>query len=145
MFKMSLTPTVSVVMITYNHEAYIQQAIEGVLMQECDFKVELIIADDNSPDNTEVVVKKILSEHSKASWIKYTKHNANKGMNSNFIWATKQCKGKYIAICEGDDYWTDSNKLQKQVDFLEKNKDYGLVSTLRENLYQFVITTGFRF
>lgn len=120
---------VSVVMITYGHEKYIREAIEGVLMQDINFEVELIIADDNSPDNTEQVVLNITSSHPNSKWIKYTKHKKNKGMMPNFIWALQQCKGKYIALCEGDDYWTDSYKLQKQVDFLEGNMDYGICWT----------------
>lgn len=112
---------VSVIMITYKHEQFIAKAIEGVLMQKCDFEVELIIADDCSPDKTEEKVFQIIKNHPKNSWIKYTKHKTNKGMISNFNWALNQCKGKYIAMCEGDDYWTDPLKLQKQVDFLEAN------------------------
>ena len=124
---------VSVVMITYNHEKYIQQAIEGVLMQKINFHIELIIADDTSPDQTENIVKKIIVEHPNGHWIKYTKHKFNKGVSKNFTWALKQAKGKYIALCEGDDYWTDPLKLQKQVDFLEENENIGLVSTQRSN------------
>lgn len=117
-------PLVSVVMITYGHEQYIKQAIEGVLMQECDFEIELIVANDCSPDSTDSVVNKIIKNTSKSSWIKYNKHIQNKGANENFFWAVQQCKGKYIALCEGDDYWTDPLKLQKQVDFLESNPSY---------------------
>lgn len=113
-------------MITYSHEKYIREAIDGVLMQVVDFEVELIIVDDNSPDNTEMIVKSY-ENHPKAYWIKYTKHSTNKGMMPNFIWALQQTKGKYIALCEGDDYWTDKYKLQKQVDFLETNQEYNLV------------------
>ena len=115
---------VSVIMITYKHEQFIAKAIEGILMQKCDFEVELIIADDCSPDKTEEKVFQIIKNHPKNSWIKYTKHKTNKGMISNFNWVLNQCKGKYIAMCEGDDYWTDPLKLQKQVDFLEKNEEY---------------------
>lgn len=115
---------VSVVMITYGHDQFISQAIEGVLMQKCDFDIELIIANDCSPDNTDEVVRKIIHDHPNANWIKYTKHNENKGMMSNFIWAMRQAEGKYIALCEGDDYWIDPLKLQKQVDFLENNEEY---------------------
>lgn len=115
---------VSVIMITYGHEKYIEEAIESVLMQECDFEVELIVANDCSPDGTDFVVNNIIQNHSKSSWIKYTKHPQNKGMIPNFTWAVKQCKGKYIAICEGDDYWTDPLKLQKQIDFLEANLEF---------------------
>lgn len=113
-------------MITYRHENYIRQAIEGVLMQECDFDVELIIANDCSPDQTDNIIQGIIKNHPKGFWIKYIKHESNVGMMSNFIFALKECRGEYIALCEGDDYWTDPLKLQKQVDFLEKNEDYNI-------------------
>lgn len=133
-------PLVSVVMITYGHEHYIAEAIHGVLMQETDFEMELIIANDKSPDNTDAVVRKIISEHAKGNIIKYTSHQENLGMIKNFNWTLNQAKGKYIAICEGDDYWTDPLKLQKQVDFLEANPTYGLVCT---NYTSDEITTPF--
>lgn len=116
-------PLVSVLMITYGHEKYIMQAIEGVLMQKCNFKIELIIANDCSPDNTCEVLKEIIRDHPRSSWIKYTRHGQNKGVQPNFIWAASQANAKYSAICEGDDYWTDPYKLQKQVDFMEENKN----------------------
>ncbi|MDP3312575.1 glycosyltransferase family 2 protein [Lutibacter sp.] len=117
-------PLISVVMITYNHENYIREAMEGVLMQECNFEIELIVANDCSTDNTNNIIQDIIQQHRNASWIKYTNHTKNKGMMPNFIWAMQQCQGKYIALCEGDDYWIDPLKLQKQVDFLEANPDY---------------------
>lgn len=119
-------PYVSVCMITYNHEQYIEQAINGVLMQQCSFDVELIISNDCSPDHTDQIIKKIVNTHPCAHWIKYTKHLVNKGITANFIWTLKQARGKYIAICEGDDYWIDSLKLQKQVAFMEQNQDCAL-------------------
>ena len=123
---MKQNPKVSVCMITYSHENYIREAIEGVLMQECDFEVELILANDCSPDKTDEVIQDILKNHPKASWIKYLKHDKNIGMMPNFIFSMKQCSGDYIALCEGDDYWTDPLKLQKQVDFLKVNPDFVL-------------------
>lgn len=111
-------------MITYGHEKFIGQAIEGVLKQEISFPIELIIADDCSPDGTETIVQSYIENHPNGHWVKYTKHAFNKGINENFKWAFELCKGKYIAMCEGDDYWTDSHKLQKQVDFLENNKEF---------------------
>ena len=120
---------VSVAMITYGHEKFIKNAIQGILMQECKFEFELIIANDCSPDKTDTVVQNIIESHPKAHRIVYTKHISNKGMMPNFFWAIDQCKGKYIAFCEGDDYWTDPLKLQNQVDFLETNPEYGLVHT----------------
>ena len=119
-------PLVSVTMVTYGQEKYIQKAIEGVFLQKTNFPVELIIANDCSPDNTDEIVKEIIKKSPSNIQVKYTKHEINKGMIPNFIWVYQQAQGKYIAICEGDDYWTDENKLQKQVDFLEQNPDYSI-------------------
>ena len=127
---------VSVLMITYGHETFIEEAINGVLMQQCDFDIELIIANDCSPDKTNDIINQIIEIHPKAYLINYCEHKKNLGANDNFIWASKQAKGKYIAICEGDDYWIDPFKLQKQLDFLEGNPDYGLVFTDADLYYQ---------
>lgn len=120
------TFVVTVVIITYGHEKYIREALEGVLMQQYAGPIEFIIANDNSPDKTDEVVKTYFQEHPAPEnfEIKYTRHPENKGMMPNFIWALEQATGKYIALCDGDDYWTDPLKLQKQVDFLENNEDY---------------------
>lgn len=117
-------PMVSVAMITYGHEKYIEDAINGVLMQVCDFEIELIISNDCSPDNTDEVIQKIINNHPKSNRIKYINHKQNLGMMPNFVYVMNLCKGKYIALCEGDDYWTDHLKLQKQIDFLENNLDF---------------------
>jgi len=122
-------------MITYNHEDYIREAIEGVMIQNTNFSLELIIADDTSPDHTEEIVASF-SNHPKYSYIKYFKHDVNKGMMNNFIWALQQAKGQYVALCEGDDYWTDPNKLQKQVDFLESNPEYSMCFHQGTSIYQ---------
>lgn len=121
-------PMVSVVMITYGHEKYIEEAIIGVLSQKCNFMIEVIISNDNSPDDTDNVIKNYLEENAVADniVIKYTNQDANKGMHENFSWAIAQATGKYIALCEGDDFWLTSLKLQKQVDFLEANPNYAL-------------------
>ncbi|WP_428231306.1 glycosyltransferase family 2 protein [Flavobacterium sp.] len=121
---MKKKPLVSVCMITYSHENYIRKAIEGVLMQDCNFEVELIISNDCSPDKTDVIVQEILANHPKKSWIKYFRQDNNLKMMPNFIFALNKCSGTYIALCEGDDYWTDPLKLQKQVDFLNANQDF---------------------
>ncbi len=118
--------TVSVCMITYNHEKYISQAIEGVLIQKCNFSVELVIGEDCSTDNT----KNICNEYARTnSNIKLLPSEKNIGIMPNFIRTLQACTGKYIALCEGDDYWTDPYKLQKQVDFLERNPVYVMVHT----------------
>lgn len=114
---------ISVSMPTYGQEKFLSEAILGILSQEVNYSIELIVSDDCSPDNTESVVKNIIKTHPNGNWIKYIRHTQNKGAIPNFAWTLSQAKGKYIAICEGDDYWTDPLKLQKQVDFLEKNED----------------------
>ena len=123
---MNKKPLVSVVTITYNHELYISKTIDGVLMQNCDFDIEFIIANDNSIDKTDLVIKEHLKKNKIPENIKigYSNHDENKGMMDNFIWALGKAEGKYIALCEGDDYWTDPLKLQKQVDILEENEEY---------------------
>jgi glycosyltransferase involved in cell wall biosynthesis len=114
-------PMVSVTMITYNHSKFIKKAIEGVLMQRTNFKIELIIGDDLSSDDTREIIKTYQKLNNETIVLKLPKKNL--GMNVNSLSNKLFCKGKYIAECEGDDYWTDPFKLQKQVDFLEKNKD----------------------
>jgi glycosyltransferase involved in cell wall biosynthesis len=113
---------VSVHMITYNHEKYIAQAIEGVLMQETTFDYELVISDDCSPDNTLNIIKKYQELH--PNIIRIINRENNIGSIGNFIDTFSYCKGKYIAICEGDDYWSNPLKLEKQIRFLEANADY---------------------
>jgi glycosyltransferase involved in cell wall biosynthesis len=125
---MNKSTLVSVVMITYNHGKYIKQAIEGILMQKTNFNVELIIANDCSTDNTHKEINDIIKKYNGLINIRYYNHTQNKGMMENFIWTLNKAKGNYIALCEGDDYWTDPYKLQKQVDFLEENEDYSLCS-----------------
>ena len=114
----------SVIMITYGHESFIKQAVEGVLNQKCDFNFELVIANDCSPDNTDEIVNNIIENHPQAHKIKYIKQKSNIGMMPNFIYAVSSGIGKYIALCEGDDYWVDPLKVQKQIDFLEANPEF---------------------
>lgn len=124
---MNNAPLVSVCMITYNHEKYIRTAIEGVLMQKTIFDIELVIGEDCSTDDT----RKICEEYKikNLEIVRLLQLKVNLGMIPNFKRTLDICKGKYIAFCEGDDYWTDPYKLQKQVDFLEKNPEYGLIHT----------------
>jgi glycosyltransferase involved in cell wall biosynthesis len=110
---------VSVCMITYNHELYIKDAIDGVLAQKADFSFELVIGEDASTDGT-----RSLCEHYARIFpekIRLLPSVGNKGMMKNFVDTFLACEGKYIALCEGDDYWTDVSKLQKQVDFLQRD------------------------
>jgi glycosyltransferase involved in cell wall biosynthesis len=113
---------VSICCLTYNHEKFIAQAIDNFLLQQTNFRFEIIIGDDCSTDNTSSIVKLFLSKY--PGKIKVVSAANNKGIHQNLISCINTCKGRYIALCEGDDYWTDKLKLQKQVDFLENNPDY---------------------
>ena len=117
-------PKISACLITFNHENFIRECLEGAISQIGDFDYEIIIGDDCSSDNT----KQICLEYSTKypNLIKYTKRNNNLGMIGNWIATISECSANYIALCEGDDYWTDPYKLKKQVDFLEANSDYVL-------------------
>lgn len=112
---------VSVCMITYNHEKYISQAIEGVLMQKTTFPIELIIGEDCSQDSTRNICLDYQARY--PGIIKVLPTEGNKGILKNFSSTLLACSGKYIAICEGDDYWTDPDKLQVQRDYMEKNPE----------------------
>ena len=102
--------------------------MEGVLMQDTNFDVELIIANDCSTDNSDRIIKDLLQNTDSKISIQYYYHIKNKGIQPNFIFAFEKCQGNYIALCEGDDYWTDPLKLQKQVDFLEAHPEYSYCS-----------------
>ncbi|WPU95295.1 glycosyltransferase family 2 protein [Mucilaginibacter sabulilitoris] len=115
-------PTVSICCITYNHERFITHAIEGFLMQKTNFRFEVIIGNDSSADRTAEVAAEFVAKY--PDKIKLVSTEANMGIHKNLINTLKECTGKYVAFCEGDDFWTDPYKLQKQVDFLENNQDY---------------------
>ncbi len=127
-------PLVSVKMITYNHALYITQAIEGVLQQKTSFPFELVIGEDCSTDGT----RKIVFEYQKKypNIIRVITSDTNVGMHKNSYRTGKVCRGKYIAFCEGDDYWHDPHKLQKQVDYLESHPEYGLVHSDQDRYYE---------
>jgi glycosyltransferase involved in cell wall biosynthesis len=111
-------------MLAYNHSKYIARAIEGVLMQETDYGYELLIHDDASPDNTAKIISTYQKKYPRIIKPIYQKEN----QYSKDVYISRKLiedsRGRYIAFCEGDDYWTDKRKLQKQVDFLENNDEY---------------------
>lgn len=115
-------PVVSVCCITYNHEKYINEAIDSFLMQETDFPFEIVIGEDCSTDNTRKIVEKYKEMY--PNIIKLIVSENNVGAQANFQRTNEACIGEYMALCEGDDYWTDKNKLQIQKDFLESNPEY---------------------
>lgn len=118
-------PLLSVCLITYNHAPYIRQAIEGVLMQKTTFEFDLIIADDCSTDGTREIVKGYREKF--PTKIELILQERNVGPARNWMQLMQTPQARYIAYFEGDDYWTDSQKLQKQVDFLETNPEYTLI------------------
>lgn len=119
---------VSICCITYNHEKYISDALDGFLMQETDFPFEILIHDDASTDNTPDIIRKYEEKYPDIIKPIFQKENQKSklgsGMNPTFNYP--RAKGKYIALCEGDDYWTEPLKLQKQVKFLEARDEYSL-------------------
>jgi len=118
----SHTFIISIAIVTYNHEKYIAQTIESILMQKTDFPIEIIIGEDCSTDKTREICIDYQEKYPEI--IKLVLHPKNVGLYKNNLAAWIACKGKYVALCEGDDYWTDPLKLQKQVDFLEHNLEY---------------------
>lgn len=107
----------SVCCITYNHEKYIAQALDGFFLQQTDFDFEIVIADDASRDGTRSIIESYMQRY--PGRINYIRNEPNMGVMPNFTQALKACRGEYVAICEGDDYWTDPNKLQIQSDLLD--------------------------
>jgi glycosyltransferase involved in cell wall biosynthesis len=113
---------VSIFCITYNHSKFIAKALDGFLMQQCNFNTEIIIGDDCSTDGTaEIIDDYVVRYPGRITRLKAPK---NIGATQNVIRVALETKGKYVATCDGDDYWTDPYKLQKQVDFLENNPEY---------------------
>lgn len=119
-------PMVSVSMLTYNHQDFIAEAIESVMKQETSFDVVLVIAEDCSSDNTREIILDYQKRFPKR--IKLILQNNNVGAAKNSSSIVENLNGKYIAFCEGDDYWIEPLKLQKQIDFLEKKQNYSAVS-----------------
>ena len=118
---------VSICCITYNHEHFIKKALDGFLMQKTSFKYEILIHDDASTDNTATIIREYEKEYPDiVKPIYQTENQYSKGVKISNTYNYPRVQGKYIAICEGDDFWTDENKLQKQVDFLESHLDYSM-------------------
>jgi len=119
---------VSICCVTYNHQPYIKDCLDGFLMQKGNFDIEVLIHDDASTDGTKEIIDKYREKHPDVFFPIFQKENQySKGIRSFTVkYNFPRCKGKYIALCEGDDYWTDPTKIQQQIDFLEKNQEYVL-------------------
>jgi len=130
-------PFVAVYIITYNHGLYIGQAIDSVLMQQTGFTYRIFIGEDHSPDNTRKICRQYAQKYPDKIELVLHEHNIGATANAQSIY--RKCfesGAKYVAMLEGDDYWTDPLKLQKQVDFLEAHEDYSLVGTNANELFR---------
>ena len=120
-------PLISISCITYNHAPFIRQCLDGFVMQKTNFPIEVLIHDDASTDGTADIIREYEQKYPDIiKPIYQTENQYSKGISPSRIYNFPRIQGKYIAICEGDDYWTDEYKLQKQVDFLEANEDYSI-------------------
>lgn len=142
------TPLVSICCVTYNHEPYIKACLDSFLIQKCNFKYEILIHDDASTDNTQEIIKIYQEKYPEIIkpilQVENQRSKLGGGINPRFNYPRAQ--GKYIALCEGDDYWTDPLKLQKQVDFLESNPSYSFVSgntIIKKNSKETPLTQNF--
>lgn len=129
----SINPLVSVTIATYRHASYIKECLDGILMQTTDFPYEIIIGEDGSLDGTQEICKAYAEKYPDKIRLFLRDRNLSqfedengKVRRFNGLWNRMCARGKYIAWCEGDDYWTDPMKLQRQIDFLEKNPSYSM-------------------
>lgn len=113
---------ISVVILTYNHEQFIEQAMSSVLNQKGNFNLELIVSNDNSKDSTKEKIQNVIQNNITTHKILNINHTVNLGIVANLKYALDNCNGDFIAFCDGDDYWTDENKLGMQLSVLNKNE-----------------------
>jgi len=121
----NIQPLVSVLVVTYNQEEYIAETLDSIISQECEFDFEILLGEDCSTDKT----RDICIEYSKRfpDKIRLFLNDSNKGFIENYFSLIPEIRGKYIADCGGDDYWTDRKKLSKQIEILESHNDVGMV------------------
>lgn len=128
-------PLVSICCVTYNHENFIKECLDGFVMQQTSFPFEILVHEDASTDNTAKIVKEYESRYPHLFRCVYQTENQFLKQNTLINILFPMARGKYIAMCEGDDYWTDQYKLQKQIDYLEANKNYSLCFHQTMTLY----------
>ncbi len=129
-----LVPTVSVFMMAYNHEPFIKESIESILCQKTDFDFEIVIGEDCSTDGTREKIKALAGLY--PGKFRLLLHERNIGPHANQMAVFRECNGDFVAFCEGDDYWTDPLKLQKQTDYLRSYPEAGMVCTNYKRFYQ---------
>ena len=121
-------PLVSIACLTFNHERYVRECLDGFVSQKTTFRFEIVIHDDASTDSTQEIIREYIDRFPNVEWrpILQTENQYKNGKGILQPIVLPKCRGKYIALCEGDDYWTDPYKLQKQVDFLEEHEEYSM-------------------
>ncbi|NCD09785.1 MAG: glycosyltransferase family 2 protein, partial [Negativicutes bacterium] len=133
---LSNSPLLSVWVVVYNHEAFVRQALDSILMQKVTFDYEIVIGEDRSTDRTRDIVIEYQHLHPDKIRLRLARENLySQGLKPG-IGVLAVSRGKYIAMLEGDDYWTDPLKLQKQVDFLEAHPDYSLCGHNTKIIYE---------
>lgn len=115
---------VQIICVTYNQKDFIKEALDSFLMQNTNFKFEVLVGDDCSTDGTSEIIASYAQKY--PNIIKHIKRHSNMGCLANFMDLCESAEAKYVAFCDGDDYWTDANKLQKQFDFMEANEDVNI-------------------
>jgi glycosyltransferase involved in cell wall biosynthesis len=121
-------PRLTVLIVTYNHEAYIRQAVESVLMQKLSERYQVIVADDGSTDKTRTIIDEIFSGSLRAPPVRFLDSAVNRGITENYRRSFAACDTEYVAIIEGDDYWIHPGKLAAQIAFLDKHLECAAVS-----------------
>jgi len=132
-------PLVSICCLTFNHAKFVRQCIDGFLMQETTFPIEILVHDDASTDGTEEILREYETRYPDFFFPLYEKENKySNGYRGrmDIVFNYSRARGKYIASCEGDDYWTDPLKLQKQVDFMESHPEYSICFHRCQHLYE---------
>lgn len=132
-------PVVSVIVISYNQEQFIAECLQGIFAQRGDFRIELVISDDASQDLTGEIIQNYVRSFGGLVTVKIISSDHNVGMTRNFQRSLAACTGDFIAVCEGDDYWVDPLKLQKQVRFLQANPDCAICFN---SIYMYLQNTG---
>lgn len=129
-----MKPVISVMMLVYNHEIFIREALDSILMQITDLPYEIVIGDDASQDNTALILEEYRSKYPEI--IRVISHPKNIGAMNNHKQTMQACRGEFVAICEGDDYWSDRHKLKKQHALLDSVPELSFVCHRVDYYYQ---------
>jgi len=125
-----MSTKISVIVPCYNYERYVEKCLMSIVLQNRNFNVEILVGNDNSTDNSLKIINRFAKYYESDNLkFKIHSHNTNLGEISNTKFLLENCEGDYIAYLDADDYWIDPNKLKKQIEFLDNNKDYSICIT----------------